>query len=399
MEVNLIIRATKYEDDVNVIGKQYSFIDASKITIGRGKPNDIPLADSGRTVSRNHAQLIASSEGYVFKDLGSKNFSFVNNEKVLLNSTRLLESGDMIRVGEFEIEYVVSESAQDPELTVVDPLGVKDFSVNNPFSDAVHQMVQSWGKLITQYDASDVGDKPEYVVHALKEELSSIENHEVMSLFLTLVSNEQKTEETYVPAVPAVPIEKTLEEAGSTVSTQPSPSLHLNTALSSRVLDTSLELLKDLIRIPYEFRGEFIGHTMWQDEESTFLYEGDYEATKRYLLEDATESEVKRKLQRLKKACEKVKVHQVGMMEGYKAIVKESLEKILTEIDPANLDPDEIEKGILHKTFPMLASQKILEALEKKIESFKGADWGAIEQRIYRPMFIRAYMTFTGKEE
>ena len=324
MEVKLIIRTTRDEDDVNVIGKQYSFVGKDKITIGRGKPNDIPLLDSDRTVSRTHAQLVEGPDGYVLKDLGSKNFSYLNEEKVSLKSARLLSSGDIIRIGEFEIEYLLPEKIENDDLTIIDPIGAIDFSVNNPFSNAVQDMLQSWEKLTALYDTSDVGTRSDYMVHALKHEGASLEGHEVMRMFFNQINMGAVAEETYVPSAVK---EETLDGAAPEVPTpsSASSSVYVPTGTSSLVLDEVLKLLKELIRIPYEFRGEFIGHTMWQDEESTFLYEGDHEVTKKYLLDDVNETEVRRKLARLKKASEKVKFHQVGMMEGYKAVVKEGL--------------------------------------------------------------------------
>ena len=400
MEVKLIIKSTREEDKVNVLGKEYSFVDASQIAIGRGKPNDIPLFDSDRTISRNHALLVEAEKGYVLKDLGSKNFSYVNEEKISLESSMLLTSGDIIRIGEFEFEYHLSETQADLDLTVIDPIGAVNFNEDNPFDDAVQELVRSWKELETTYDQNRLSTKMDYLSQALKKEIPAIEGHPLMNVFLSLVSAEDTSNPTHLIT----------RSAGETVSTsEPSTNVAQSSSQNATVkaewtdlvLDSTLMMLKELIRIPYEFRGEFIGHTMWQDEESTFFYEGDYSVTKNYLLSDANESEVRRKLERLKDVSDKVKLHQVGMMEGYKAIVKEGLNQLMKEIDPGliELELQKEETGFLNKVLPSLAAQKILKTIEERIGSVRETDWGVHEQRIYRPVFIRAYMMSTGKDD
>ena len=399
MEIKLIIKATKDEDTVNVLGKEYSFKDLPKITIGRGAPNDVPLLDSARTVSRNHAQLVEVAGGYALKDLGSKNFSYVNDDKVSVESPKKLTSGDVIRIGEFAIEFLFA-AKKDLDRTVFDPIGTLDFNVDNPFSEPVQELMSAWKQLTALYDANSLSTKSDYLTHALKQELPAIEQSSVMSAFVNVLPNTSIREQR--PAPTPISLEETVNRkppsAEAPVGVAPSPYIHTSDS-AGIVLDATLEMLKELIRIPYEFRGEFIGHTMWQDEESTFLYEGDYEVTKKYLLGDNSETEIRRKLERFKKAAKKVKLHQVGMMEGYMAVVKESLDKVLKEIDPTQIGEKEVQGGFLNKAFPALASQKVLEVIEEKISSFKLTDWGALEQRMYRPIFIRAYMLSTGKEE
>ncbi len=63
-------------------------------TIGRTKENLIRVDEPA--VSRGHAQISLTNDGYLLRDLGSENGTFVNGERI---DTRLLEEGDRIQIG------------------------------------------------------------------------------------------------------------------------------------------------------------------------------------------------------------------------------------------------------------------------------------------------------------
>jgi hypothetical protein len=82
-----------------VDGKEYAVPDEG-VTIGRDASADIVVAQTA--VSRRHAQVIASANGYVVNDL-STNGIFVNGEKV--NASQPLSRADVIRVGTEEFRF------------------------------------------------------------------------------------------------------------------------------------------------------------------------------------------------------------------------------------------------------------------------------------------------------
>ena len=82
-----------------VDGKEYAVPDGG-VTIGRDASADIVVAQT--SVSRRHAQVIASGNGYVVNDL-STNGIFVNGEKV--NASQPLSRADVIRVGTEEFRF------------------------------------------------------------------------------------------------------------------------------------------------------------------------------------------------------------------------------------------------------------------------------------------------------
>jgi hypothetical protein len=82
-----------------VDGKEYPVPDDG-VVIGRDASADVVVAQT--SVSRRHAQVVPSANGYVVNDL-STNGIFVNGEKV--NGSQALSRADVIRVGTEEFRF------------------------------------------------------------------------------------------------------------------------------------------------------------------------------------------------------------------------------------------------------------------------------------------------------
>ncbi|MBU0702322.1 MAG: FHA domain-containing protein [Chloroflexi bacterium] len=70
-------------------------VDQERIIIGRGSDCDIVLPE--RQASRQHVQIERGDEGYLLRDLGSKNGTFVNGREVRDEPHRLRD-GDEIQI-------------------------------------------------------------------------------------------------------------------------------------------------------------------------------------------------------------------------------------------------------------------------------------------------------------
>lgn len=90
-------------------------LDADEVVIGRGEENGIVLNIA--EVSRAHAVLNKAEEGYMIKDLGSTNGTFVDKKKV--GNKYLLKPGDTIMLG--DAIYMTYAADTDPEETLVAP--------------------------------------------------------------------------------------------------------------------------------------------------------------------------------------------------------------------------------------------------------------------------------------
>jgi serine/threonine protein kinase len=70
-----------------------------------GRTGDLRLGDA--RVSRRHAAIKRSNGGYVLEDLKSSNGTYLNGNRIEQPST--LQSGDIVRVGPFEMRFFVEE--------------------------------------------------------------------------------------------------------------------------------------------------------------------------------------------------------------------------------------------------------------------------------------------------
>ncbi|HSQ20701.1 MAG TPA: SpoIIE family protein phosphatase, partial [Blastocatellia bacterium] len=93
-----VIRPKDYEPSV-------AKLDRMKLTIGRSSRNDICISDP--FASRLHAEIRRENDQVMLVDNGSANGTFVNGQRVT-DSLRL-NVGDIVRIGETEIEYTSGE--------------------------------------------------------------------------------------------------------------------------------------------------------------------------------------------------------------------------------------------------------------------------------------------------
>lgn len=76
-------------------------LDADRSFIGRNTDSAIFLDDV--TVSRKHAEIVATAEGYSIRDCGSLNGTYVNRERV---SEQVLHTGDEVQIGKFRLIFL-----------------------------------------------------------------------------------------------------------------------------------------------------------------------------------------------------------------------------------------------------------------------------------------------------
>jgi hypothetical protein len=100
-------------------GPELRPLDGERVTIGSHASNDVVLA-ADRTVSRLHAVLEEFPAGWSLRDMGSRNGTFVNGQKLM--GERLLGPGDEVRIGRTRLvlrgsgagEHTATEAAQPP---------------------------------------------------------------------------------------------------------------------------------------------------------------------------------------------------------------------------------------------------------------------------------------------
>ncbi len=77
-------------------------LDVDRTTIGRADDADMVLDDV--TVSRRHAELLRTPEGWRLRDVGSLNGTYVNRERI---DETTLAGGDEVQIGKYRFVFLV----------------------------------------------------------------------------------------------------------------------------------------------------------------------------------------------------------------------------------------------------------------------------------------------------
>jgi DNA-binding CsgD family transcriptional regulator len=82
-----------------------------RVTIGKASTNLVAL-DHDATVSRLHAVLENLGHAWSIRDLGSRNGTYINGDKI--SAEKVLRSGDELRVGQSRLVYWEVRESADP---------------------------------------------------------------------------------------------------------------------------------------------------------------------------------------------------------------------------------------------------------------------------------------------
>ncbi|MEO6206114.1 MAG: FHA domain-containing protein, partial [Mycobacteriales bacterium] len=83
-------------------------LDATITTAGRHPESDIFLDDV--TVSRRHAEFVREGDGYLVRDVGSLNGTYLNRGRI---DTAALAGGDEVQIGKYRLVFLTGAKAAD----------------------------------------------------------------------------------------------------------------------------------------------------------------------------------------------------------------------------------------------------------------------------------------------
>jgi pSer/pThr/pTyr-binding forkhead associated (FHA) protein len=102
MPITVLVRSTTSGE------VRLTFDGMQRVVLGRGASCDVRLPDS--SVSHRHASLRAQGNDFVLLDEGSTNGTFVGGVRVAPRTSRIVRSGDMVRLGRVWIELRLDQS-------------------------------------------------------------------------------------------------------------------------------------------------------------------------------------------------------------------------------------------------------------------------------------------------
>ena len=105
----------------DALGRRIVPIAKDAFGIGRRETNDLRLA--GSEVSRDHAEIVAATGGFLVRDKQSRYGTYVNDEQV---SERVLAHGDRIRLGRAggaELVFLLADNAPNQDKATTTAIG------------------------------------------------------------------------------------------------------------------------------------------------------------------------------------------------------------------------------------------------------------------------------------
>ena len=417
-------------------GPRTYVLDQDTIVIGRAGTCDLPLDDPDRVVSKQHAALRVEGDVLRIADLGSKNHTFLNGERVG-TEPRAVRDGDQVQLGPFQVTV-----ALERDVMVADDLDRTVFGAAfaNPLADPAEAVAAALGGLRQAFQQVDYRDRADALKMALRDALGPQAD---LRGILPLVDPDAALAEPG-PAPPAsappsaeppqVPTDTPKEDLddlfgppldvdgdgdlddlfgpplgeGGDASSDPFAAPVGGDPFASPPSSTSppaeapspaagpsgpddlhralAGVVVRLISMPGKFRHEFLGHTVIHAPETALLFDADEGALLRHLTTDDPGLRAQR-LGLLADATEAVLQHHQSLLEGYRAAAREGAAVLVN-----GLDPDQLEGQVKAGPLPGAKERALVDLIRQRCEMMRGEDFAAAERRVYRPIFSRAYL-------
>ena len=376
-----------------------SFVKKSEFTgfpvkLGRESDNEIILEDQRKIISRSHAKIL-DTEGIIqIVDLGSANFTYLNGERIFPNTENPLKSGDVIKIGDYEMDVVLEQVKINSTPNFDDQ---KTMFFSNPFLEDVALVSDSILKLSEKYfyDASPLkGEMLRMSIMQGLEKMVPSDVNKVLSEYFASkfldhnLSTQNKKDNpsaniNFDEKPKAISNVETTSAQASLKPVDYSFSAHFSESVDI-LLDTVVKLIQGFL----QFRQEFFGVTIYQT-----IPTGSLKDIKEYLFnQDISPEEQKKRIGLIKEETQKLLSHQIGLLEGYRTSVTEGSQSLLQSLDPELIEKETISKqtSALDKLLPYTKKVKTLEAIKLSYKKYI-SDPYHLEKKYFRPPFIKGY--------
>jgi hypothetical protein len=130
MELTLKVISGKYAGQLIKVPHQRFMI---------GRSEECHLRPHSELISRQHCVIITENDEISVEDLGSRNGTYVNGEKI--SARRSVDPGDKVKVGQLEFELYVPRSKDSAAMAIVAPAGPAAKPAPVAPSEAMNQTV------------------------------------------------------------------------------------------------------------------------------------------------------------------------------------------------------------------------------------------------------------------
>jgi pSer/pThr/pTyr-binding forkhead associated (FHA) protein len=349
--------------------------------LGRDEKNDVILPDPFKVVSRKHAKILNTEGILQLVDLESANYTYLNEEAVIPKEENALKTGDIIRIGEYELKV---ELVKEQEYSEEDDQKTMVFS--SPFAEEVNSIVESLNRITEKFADDDSPMKLEMLKFSVMQSFNFLEKNQSNNYIAEYFAEHFLDKKIQVhPPQPQVHIEpkRTAEPA-------PIQAYSLSSHFTETI-DVLLDTFTKLIQGFLQFRQEFFGVTIYHT-----IPTGSLKEFKEFLFSpDISPEDERKRLGLLKEETSKLLSHQIGLLEGYQLSVTDGSKALLQTLDPALIEKDIDNKSKqsgpdLGKILPFAKKSRVLDALKENYRLYL-SDPYHIEKKFFRPSFMKGY--------
>ncbi len=390
--MKLLITLRKISD--TSFSKQFEFAEFP-VKLGRESENEIILEDQRKIISRSHAKIVDTDGLIQVMDLGSANFTYLNGERIFPNDENLLKSGDIIKIGEYEMDVVLEQTKKDIIPSFDDQ---KTMFFSSPFDEDMSKISEDIAKLSEKYFYDESPLKSEMlrvsVMQGFEKLVSSDVSKIISEYFATKFLDQnvvhQIKRDLSSVTVPPQEKPKAKQEVRS-IYQESIPKSNTDYSFSSHfseTVDIMLETVIKLIQGFLHFRQEFFGVTIYHT-----IPTGSLKDIKDFLFnQEIPAEEQKKRISLIKEETQKLLSHQIGLLEGYRTSVTEGSQSLLQSLDPELIERETASKQTsgLDNLLPYAKKIKTLEAIKQSYKKYI-SDPYHLEKKYFRPPFIKGY--------
>lgn len=369
------------------------------VFIGREEKNEVILPDPFKVVSRKHAKIVNTEGILQLVDLESANFSFLNGERIIPNEENALKSGDIIKIGEYELSVAL---VLEKEPVFDDDQKTMVFS--SPFAGDVAAILESIQNLSVKYAFDDSPGKSDMLRFSILQSFSAFEKNDVSKMLAEYFSEHyldslhkmpqkqaEVKHEMRIPEPPKQEQQSFISQNKQSDSGSLGPEFIFSSHFSN-VSDILIETFATLIQGFLQFRQEFFGVTIYHT-----MPVGSLKELKEFLFTpDISPEDEKKRIGLLKEETQKLLTHQIGLLEGYRSSITDGSKGLLQSLDPVTIEKEMQSKskqagGInLNKLLPFLQKSKVLDLIKDNYSKYM-ADLYHVEKKYFRPAFMKGY--------
>lgn len=360
------------------------------ILIGRDPKNELPLGDTDSVVSRQHAKLVRHGNSYSIVDLGSRNGTILNGDRIKPSIEYPLKNGDLINICEFVIEFSAGQSEIKPEENIPkisEPLGFFAEESSN-FVAALNQLCQAFER-----------EESPYKEELLREVFSGSLERATLNKAAEIISLVLQFRTGLTVSLP----NPEQEDQGLDIS-------HSHDRVE-RAIAVMLDYFVKMVQALDQFELQFLDRTTIRSTrhsksgQSFSIHNCTPKELGKHLFDPEISShEAQKRLDNIQANANQLMMHQLSLLDGYKACVSEGTQQLVQRLSPQKVQ-QEVEERTLklgplrvrYRLLPLLSALQTVKELRRAHQELMQEDPATIEKNYFRKPFMRGYENRTKK--